>query len=754
MSHSTTAPRRVSLSGGAWTALSDADVPPHIAPTTSDTWTPPSPLQYQSLSHRDNSDGNPARIAKSASHVDEHETLLGEALHNNAQARSDSTPHENHGKDAGPEDAFWGDSNNTRGEWEPFTLRPVFLRTMAIVTLALAITLAVLCWYSARHNGQARDAGLLFARRYLPTILAVVLTQVLVIISNDIKRTEPFARLARPERPDVKHTLLYTSKAWWSTMREGLVRQRNSGRIGWVLVLSSLATVISLLAVSTLSSSLLASEQVVFRSNVNMKRFNPAQIALVPRREVYFHATSGFLFNATTSMWVSDSHIVFPFGPSDLYNYPDFLPEGDWKVKTKVLQMESNCKPMRFAEFQSIYQPRTQEVYDPPGTNMAYNSASNRSYAKYLMNQDASKVTDGFTLDSDDGCHIQVLAEIDTRGDHRIVRNGGLLWTNLSSSYVTYDQFVQGRGTPPLFRSTEWSPTDTGLMFDFSKDCIGRNLLLVTTPWSNNTNAKRMTTKNFQVRAEICTSEVFEAMVDVSASITSDAKSLALDRDALSSQRTKVSNNLLDLDVIQELTFGRDRVGYVDRAKTLMGNYAFEGLSEALSAVYSFDTSTMLKTSSLAEESTRLSKRFFGELLLSAITKQRSSGLDDMIGEETHIEQRIVVVTETAATLSVLLFLLSCYLVFLGQNAAARRRPLGLRSDPATTFGLGAYLQRHTYLLKMMDAAKDQDERMHHSPYHISTVASADETTKNPGMTVKLRSFTGTFACFVYIQYC
>jgi hypothetical protein len=100
----------------------------------------------------------------------------------------------------------------------------------------------------------------------------------------------------------------------------------------------------------------------------------------------------------------------------------------------------------------------------------------------------------------------------------------------------------------------------------------------------------------------------------------------------------------------------------------------------------------------------------------------------------------------------VLLFLLSCYLMFLARNAAAHRRPLGLRSDPATTLGLGAYLLRHTYLLNMTNTSKDQDERTDHSPRQISIVG--DETTKYTGIIVRLKGLTGTLVLSICAQFC
>jgi hypothetical protein len=475
---------------------------------------------------------------------------------------------------------------------------------MAVISMALAITLAILCWYSVHNHGLRQDtdtAGLLIVRRYLPTILAVFFTQAMVMILNDIKRTEPFARLARSEQFDieqfdVEQTLLYTSKAWWSTFREGCMRKRNLGQVNWILVLSSLATGISILALSTLSSSLLAAEQVALRSNVDMQRFDPFPMTLEPRRQVYFHTTSGFLFNASTSMWVSDDYVVSPFGTKDLRNYPDYLPEGTWEMETKVLQMESNCSRMHFDKFVTDIRNETTEVYDPPGPFVGDNSASNEAFQRSFVNESSTRDLHGFTLDSDDGCRIQLLASLRARGAHRLIRNGGLYWTNLSSSYITYDEWAKNRGNPVFSRATEWSPMDLGLTFDFSDTCIGRNLLIVTTPWKAKAKEFReMETEGFQVRAELCTPRYFEAITNVTASVTSDAKRISLDEDRLRAHRSEVSNDRLDMYKIQEVTFGRGKLDYLHRANALASGWAYEGVSEALSALYSFSITAMLE---------------------------------------------------------------------------------------------------------------------------------------------------------------
>jgi hypothetical protein len=142
-------------------------------------------------------------------------------------------------------------------DWLPYMLRRTFLLFMATTSLALSVALAILCWASVHNHGLRNDTnttGLIIARRYVPTVLAVFITQALVMISDDVKRTVPFARLAGhgADRIHPQHTWLYVPKPWWNGLGEGFVKNRSGVREGWVLIFSSLATGISVLTVSAL----------------------------------------------------------------------------------------------------------------------------------------------------------------------------------------------------------------------------------------------------------------------------------------------------------------------------------------------------------------------------------------------------------------------------------------------------------------------------------------------------------------------
>jgi len=179
--------------------------------------------------------------------------------------------------------------------WLPYTLRAPVLMSLASVSLVLAIVLAVLCWYSAKNQGLGKDdgsTGLLVGWRYTPTIIAVLFAQGCVIIAEDVKRTEAFARMASLEPIEAKYTLFYVPRVWWKSVFEGFSQKRSGGHKRWVLAFSSLAAGISLVFISTFSSSVVIAKEVVSRGSVELQRHTFEQngtLPLVPRRDTYFH---------------------------------------------------------------------------------------------------------------------------------------------------------------------------------------------------------------------------------------------------------------------------------------------------------------------------------------------------------------------------------------------------------------------------------------------------------------------------------
>ncbi|KAF2129747.1 hypothetical protein P153DRAFT_366257 [Dothidotthia symphoricarpi CBS 119687] len=581
----------------------------------------------------------------------------------------------------------WSDSSRT---WLPYTLRRAFLSIMAAVSLSFSIALIALCVHSARNHGLGRDdrsSGLLIAWRYTPTIFAVFFTQAMVMIFDDIKRTESFARLARPGQADTSFALQYVPKAWWKSIVKACSKKQNGGHVGWLLLFSSIATGLSVLAVSTLSSSLLVPEQVLIRSDTNLKRYSSAHngsINLVPRRETYFHTTSGYIYNVSTSMWVSDSHVIMPFGPENSVDHSDLLPDGLWVAETKIFQMESTCVPMVFAE--TMIANHTL-ILEADNQTFTYNSAipaDDKNVGNMTLVQD----WEGMVLRSEDGCEIQLY---ETLASHPIVDEGGLFWSNLSATYISWNRFIQERGSPPFIGKTDWSPLNNDAIMEFSLECLDRNLLLVTTPWKERHGFEYEYWENFQYQAELCTPVYYEVTITANASISAGDRRITFDEDEFKKNRKQLGKNILDTAKFELYTFEGNKPEYLSKASIFRNAIEYVGLTENLQTYFSFNYTAMLHDSTLAEQATRLRARFFGELLFSSVTEQNSPVFESVIGQRIVLERRIVVVTEVAVSLAVLFFCLACYLCYTIWRVSIQQRPLNLSVDPATTLGVAIF---------------------------------------------------------------
>jgi hypothetical protein len=114
-----------------------------------------------------------------------------------------------------------------KGSWLPSTFRWYFLLVPMTTTATLGIAISLLIWYSQHHYGIGTDNGssaILFGWRFTPTLLAVLYTQMTVILFEDAKRTEPFARLAQAPSEGVSAygTVLQTPRAWWAIFLDAL----------------------------------------------------------------------------------------------------------------------------------------------------------------------------------------------------------------------------------------------------------------------------------------------------------------------------------------------------------------------------------------------------------------------------------------------------------------------------------------------------------------------------------------------------
>jgi hypothetical protein len=515
------------------------------------------------------------------------------------------------------------------------------------------------------------------------------------MIAEDVKRTEAFARMTSPEPIAANHTLFYIPKVWWKSVFIALSPRRNGGHRRWVLSLSSLAAGISVLVISTFSSSVFVTRDVVIRTATQLQRYTPQQngsIVLLPKRDTYTRASSGFVYNATTSLWVSDSHVVLPFTTPG--TNPPILEEGTWAAKTKVLRMESMCTSLELVEKTDI--------------NIMFTSAGSS-----LCNGTCYKSSRGLKLRSEDSCEVQsqtpIAVTVEEGGGSVIsdlvdgffadtmALQGGMMWTNLSSAYVSWQNLIEEHGKDPPIDSggsavlDQWRRT---FIYGFSDQCRNRDLLFISPPWF----AERILPSpsswqedywaNFTARAEICTPKYTSADVSVTAVIGGATPRVFFDNKEFDKNAKANSDNLLDISRLDEFAFGSAWLKYFPAPAGNSDIEGFEGVSMLLAKAFAFKIENLLSNGTLATEASRLRSRFSSELVSSSVLEANTKATEDVHGAFLNTESRIVVIPGVAIALAILLLLAACYAVAILHFASQHRRPLNLRSDPSAMTGV------------------------------------------------------------------
>lgn len=99
-------------------------------------------------------------------------------------------------------------------QWTPFSARWYFIVIPTSLSVMLASLVLVLHWLSEAHSGIASGRSSIVGWKYVPIFIAVLYTQLGAMVMGILKRTEPFARMAKPTEHALiaRYTLLEKSK--------------------------------------------------------------------------------------------------------------------------------------------------------------------------------------------------------------------------------------------------------------------------------------------------------------------------------------------------------------------------------------------------------------------------------------------------------------------------------------------------------------------------------------------------------------
>ncbi|KAI9929420.1 hypothetical protein MW887_000890 [Aspergillus wentii] len=522
--------------------------------------------------------------------------------------------------------------------WQPYTFRNFFIVPFSILPLGLCLTTLLLFWRSQTNYGLGNDdgsTGLLFGWRFSPTLIAVIYIQLSAMLFQDIKRTEPYARMAQPDGATASASVLQTSGAWWNTLHDGFSKKKNgSKRRSWALICATLINIFGFLAISPLSSAFLTSEDVEVRRSVEFTRLEPlanSQMAVEADRTTTFRTFAHLLKNVSTSPWITDEYTMLPFWPSDSTSEPlNVLPSDltqTWKVDTTVFKSELICNAMTFEGMGTQSSTFGMGESADPATAVAWNSSNGCSYGLQMANTT------------------------------HFVRSGGSSWRGASDN-AFLGSLDSSYHTP---------------------QCEGHEIIILTDAW-NSTAYKD---------AQLCKNSYSMANVTASVKLTDSTPQVSFDQDEYIRNRVPIPDALFNTTHLQDLALTTDWSSYMASLLWEENRPVFDGLSLLLGAMYDYNSTALVSDPDVVSNAAKVKQRLLGEILQSALANQDGQRTPTK-GRIYSVERRVVVVAGPAIALGILFFISFCLVLVVWWSSRLQRRPLKLSHDPATVLTMGS----------------------------------------------------------------
>ncbi|KAI0192849.1 hypothetical protein F4808DRAFT_475445 [Astrocystis sublimbata] len=431
-------------------------------------------------------------------------------------------------------------------------------------TCLLELAVVVVHSISQRNFGLVVDNGsgvLQIGSKFTPTLLATIYVFLVSVLLDDVKRTEPFARLSSPGGAPANFSVHWTADAWWDALWGSL--PLHGRKTSWAMLCAALSFILGFLVVSPLSSSLIVSQTIILTQEKHFAQLNTRPkmpLKAKPFSETYFRSIASILRNVSTSAWIRDDYTVIPFWPASINDAPlgPILPSGDetWKATTAVYSVDLNCEKLQ-----------TKHVSVPESS--------------------LSSIT--ITLISQTGCEIRY-----TYGDDLYFIDGSIVWTaptdtsNVSSSYSIRD----GESNPAHCSQNEYYFAQVG------------------DPEVNTT-----------VVGEACRASYYTGDAVVTAKLINGQSTIQIDEQQYYTNRQPISPTTVDISTFQNASVSADWAIHLSAWEVVRYTRGLDnnvvGPGNLLAALYDFSPKLM------AEESLdrrrdliqRVKRRFFGELL-------------------------------------------------------------------------------------------------------------------------------------------
>jgi hypothetical protein len=552
--------------------------------------------------------------------------------------------------------------NTAPSTWMPYTVRWWYMCLIIFFTSALTATVVGLLVKSHHNDGLTTDddtSSLLFGWRFSPTLLAVCYAQAIAMLYEDVRRTEPFALLARPQGSRASSTLLQGSDAWWTVLRKSSTM--TDGKRNWALFCACMVNVLAFLVIAPLSSSVLTSVDFAMSRDTEFSSLVPRTdtvINLDTGGDTFFRTISNLLQNVTTSAFITGPYVIFPTWPSTMTDIPlgSRLSRDPhtWLTRSLIYQLEYDCVS---AEATGIPdKPTIEQIKD---------------FTEIIVPRRLEKLSSCSYV-------VDTLMAGDAR--QSFLQRGGAVWTSAKLSNSSTDE--------------------RALSCNQDVDAI-----LLFSSWKYNREQKlwRPSSNTTAVKAQICTTKVYQA--DVAVTITNLASRTRVDFNETSfkEQRAEILPTVLDVPKLRRVLIDPRWSDHLSEPLRNAGQPLetggfpmYDGASAALGAFYEWNLGVMLQAEDIPARARQIQQRLFGELIQISTGRSNASEVRRHAGSVIRTERRILAVPQVAIAVASLLVLSLVILSLLFWISRLSIRPLGLVQDPATVVGLASQI-RHVH---------------------------------------------------------
>ncbi|KAF3037637.1 hypothetical protein E8E12_004924 [Didymella heteroderae] len=481
--------------------------------------------------------------------------------------------------------AIAGDGGRGDFQWTPFAIRWYFMIIPTSLSVVLALLVVVSHWLSEKHDGITSEGSAMMGWRFVPTLTAVIYTQLAAMVLGALKRTEPFARLARPigQVPVARYTLLEKSKPWWTTFAHGFQKKRNPGSWSWAVILSSFAFILAILGISPLSSALLSTKDIQVRTPTNLSRLvlnNTPAVRARSERATYLRTTGALLQNYSTSPWVTDDYFILPFWPKELqqtrWTFETQTPQ-TWEAETTVFHNDFVCTVLETKQ-KDLYLRHTVEDFEV--------DMYKKTYLASVL------------LESTNDCRLNLTYNATSNPE-----------INQSSvDFRRYESFASWTDIRKMAWHNEFDRDSRIILND---ECQMNEMILMSTPWMT-LKVKDALLPNTTITAYACRSEHTMANMSVRVLSTSSGLTIDFDKERFSQIRAPVSAEVLNLTSFHELYSNPEWFEYLPQPflldKYITGGNPppLHGAAALLGTKYGFNITTMMAADDLPQEAAKM----------------------------------------------------------------------------------------------------------------------------------------------------